>query len=290
MPVSERQLAEFADKHAWQVPFDTSPRHLAGPGDARHVTHGLAAAGWTRISDPFGTHMTLAGPDHRHLLEFTPETGSLARWWHISTRLSGRDEPYWNASFGALAPSEVIASMTDALTTPPPTAPPDPWHPVEAAGWLRDAHGAARSADGMCHIEQHRRSESRDTPDWSVYVREPSVNGYPGPLLWHARFRYNTPAHLVDAFLTALTDTAPLQRGKFDQTAHRSALQTASLLSPAQVVTAHTKRITTIAAQTRTTRHPHQPGTSRTPAPPTGAAPLNPAPGGPQRPHLRPAH
>ena len=28
MPVSERQLAEFADKHAWRIPFDTSPRHL----------------------------------------------------------------------------------------------------------------------------------------------------------------------------------------------------------------------------------------------------------------------
>ena len=45
MPLSERQLAAFADKQAVQIPYSTSPRHLAGPGDARHVTHGLAAAG-----------------------------------------------------------------------------------------------------------------------------------------------------------------------------------------------------------------------------------------------------
>ncbi|MFI9341846.1 hypothetical protein ACIG0D_11325 [Streptomyces sp. NPDC052773] len=50
--MSERQLAAFADKHAWRIPFDTTPRHLAGPGDARHVTHGPAAAGWTHASDP----------------------------------------------------------------------------------------------------------------------------------------------------------------------------------------------------------------------------------------------
>ncbi|MFI1185791.1 hypothetical protein [Streptomyces californicus] len=52
MPLNERQLAAFADKHAWKIPFDTSPRHLAGPGDARHVTHGLAAVGWNTVSDP----------------------------------------------------------------------------------------------------------------------------------------------------------------------------------------------------------------------------------------------
>lgn len=32
MPVSERQLAEFADKHAWQVPLDTSPATWPDPG------------------------------------------------------------------------------------------------------------------------------------------------------------------------------------------------------------------------------------------------------------------
>ncbi|WP_342671170.1 hypothetical protein [Streptomyces chattanoogensis] len=29
------------------IRFETRPRHLAGPADARHVTHGLAAAGWS---------------------------------------------------------------------------------------------------------------------------------------------------------------------------------------------------------------------------------------------------
>ncbi|MFF7337400.1 hypothetical protein ACFZAT_08660 [Streptomyces sp. NPDC008163] len=45
MPLTERLHAAFARTHATQLLHDTSPRHLAGPGDARHVTHGLAAAG-----------------------------------------------------------------------------------------------------------------------------------------------------------------------------------------------------------------------------------------------------
>ncbi|CAM5323736.1 hypothetical protein STENM36S_05492 [Streptomyces tendae] len=57
MPLSERQLDAFADKQAGQIPFDTSPRHLAGPGDARHVTHGLAAAGWATVSDPLSAEI-----------------------------------------------------------------------------------------------------------------------------------------------------------------------------------------------------------------------------------------
>ncbi|GAA2258345.1 hypothetical protein GCM10010415_20010 [Streptomyces atrovirens] len=79
MPVSERQLSEFADKHAWQIPFDTSPRHLAGPGDARHVTHGLAAAGWTRTSDPLSPRMVMTSPDHRYNLRFTRSPGICPR-------------------------------------------------------------------------------------------------------------------------------------------------------------------------------------------------------------------
>lgn len=31
MPLSERQLAAFADKHAWQIPFDTSPATWPAP-------------------------------------------------------------------------------------------------------------------------------------------------------------------------------------------------------------------------------------------------------------------
>jgi hypothetical protein len=261
VPVSERQLAEFADKHAWQIPYDTSPRHLAGPGDARHVTHGLAAAGWTRVSDPLSTHLVLTSPDHRHRLRFTPESGYLSTWWHLSSEPFG-DEPYWYAAFGELVPAEVLAAVTDALTAPSPAAQPDPWQTLAAAGWALDDNGLARSADGMGTIEHRPGSEFHDAPDWHIQIHEAGSDVYPGRRLWHAHFHQHAPAHLVDAFVTALTDTAPLQRGMHEPTAHYSAVQVPSPRTPRQVVDAHTTRIKAIRARARSARRPQtQPAT-----------------------------
>ncbi|MBT2409342.1 DUF317 domain-containing protein [Streptomyces sp. ISL-12] len=271
MPVSNRQLAEFADKHAGQVLFDTSPRHLAGPGDARHVTHGLAAAGWTRINEPLSTHLVLASPDHRHRLQFTPETGYLASWWQLST--AGFGNGYWRASFGAQVPAEVISSLTDALIDPPADAPPEPWQTVEAAGWVRAEDGTARSSDGMCVIQHRAPSEFRDAPEWSIDTYESGDAAYPGPLIWHARFHADTPVHLVNAFVAALTDTSPLQRGMLDRTGHYSAVQEPSRLSPEQVVAAHTKRVKAIKAQDRVARHRQRLTTAPAAAHRTGTAP-----------------
>ncbi|WP_406395022.1 DUF317 domain-containing protein [Streptomyces sp. NBC_00882] len=139
VPLSERQLAAFADKHAVQIPYDTSPRHLAGPGDARHVTHGLAAAGWNAISDPLSAEIILASPDLRHRLQFDPQSRTSA-WWRLRAEPVGT-EPGWYAEFGELVPAEVLAAFTDALTAPPPQQ-PDPWQQVTSAGWHHEPDGA----------------------------------------------------------------------------------------------------------------------------------------------------
>jgi hypothetical protein len=266
VPVSKGQLAEFADKHAWQIPFDTSPRHLAGPGDARHVTHGLAAAGWTRASSPLNTHLVLASPDRQHRLEFTPQTASLSRWWRVSTVAFGSSE-YWDASFGALVPAEVIAGMTDALLATPPEQ-PDPWQAVDAAGWARDEDTrTARSDDGLCVIEHRPFNAFHDEPDWFIETTEPGYGVDPGRSIWQARLHANTPAHLVNAFIAALTDTAPLQRGRLDDPGHHTAVQVRSPLSPEQVVAAHTDRIKAITAQTaRLARRRQRASTPEAPA------------------------
>lgn len=253
MPVSERQLSEFADKHAWQIPFDTSPRHLAGPGDARHVTHGLAAAGWTRTSDPLSPRMVMTSPDHRYSLRFTPESGYMSAWWHLTSEPFGA-EPYWYAAVGELVPAEVLAAVTDALVIPPPAAQPDPWQTLDAAGWARDDSGAARSTDGMCTIEHRPVSELHDTPEWHIETHETNFHELGGRRIWHAHFHQNVPAHLVNAFVTALTDTAPLQRGMHEPTAHYRAVQEPSPLSPQQVVDAHTDRLKAITARVRAAR------------------------------------
>ncbi|MBP5860582.1 DUF317 domain-containing protein [Streptomyces scabiei] len=251
MPLSERQLAAFADKHAGQIPFDTSPRHLAGPGDARHVTHGLAAAGWSAVSDPLSAEIVLRSPDRRHRLQFDPQSTTSA-WWRLWTEPTDT-EPGWYAEFGELVPAEVLTGFTDALIAPPPQQ-QDPWQPVNSAGWHRDSDGTAHSPDSMCHIELRPLSEFSHGPSWHVETREPGHGQFRGPRIWHAYFDERTPARLVGSFLTALVDRSPLQRGMYGRTGHYSAVQKPSPLRPQQVVDAHTARIESLRSRARSAR------------------------------------
>ncbi|MFD8590805.1 DUF317 domain-containing protein [Streptomyces sp. NPDC059637] len=270
MPVSERQLAAFADTHAWRIPFDTAPRHLAGPGDARHVTHGLAAAGWTRTSDPLSPKIVLRSPDHRHTLQFDPQSAAFA-WWQLRAETTDT-EPGWYAEFGELVPAEILGSVTDALVTPPPRKQPDPWRVLSSAGWLLDAPNAARSPDVMCHIEL-RLIDRHEAPSWHIETREHGHGAPEGPRIWHASFNSRTPPHLVTAFVTALADTAPLQRGMYDRTTHHSAVQKPSPLTPQQVVEAYTARLGGLRRQSRGARRLQRP-TARTA--PSKAGPARP--------------
>ncbi|WP_406357250.1 DUF317 domain-containing protein [Streptomyces sp. NBC_01635] len=269
MPVSERQLAAFADTHAWRIPFDTSPRHLAGPGDGRHVTHGLAAAGWKRTSEPLSPEIVLTSPDHRHSLQFDPQSATAARW---RLRADPTDtEPGWYAEFGELVPAEVLGAVTDALVTPSTAEPRTLLDAAAAAGWLIGARGAASSPDAACRVE--RRPERNAAVSWHVEAHEPEHSPR-GPRLWHAWFDARTPTRLVDAFVTALADPAPLQRGMFDRTAH-GAVQEPSPLSPQHVVDAHTERLRALRARTRAARRRPQPETAKAPAlPPSPPASL----------------
>lgn len=249
MPVSDRQLAEFADSHAWDILFDTSPRHLAGPGDGRHVTHGLAASGWTRTSDPLSPEMVLRSPDHRYDLQFDAQYPTSARWRLRAKRTDIR--PGWYAEFGALIPAEVLGAVTDALVAPAAAQRRDPLDAATAAGWLRDTQDTATSPDAACRIERGLPyDEDVEAMSWHMRACEP---GQTLGKLWHAAFDAHTPLHLVDAFVAALADPTPLQRSTFDRTAHGAVLET-SRLSGQHVVNAHTARVRALAAQTGTAR------------------------------------
>lgn len=283
VPLSERQLAGFAEKHAWQIPFDTSPRHLAGPGDARHVTHGLAAAGWSAVSDPLSAEIVLRSPDLRHSLQFDPQSTTSA-WWRLRAEPTDT-EPGWYAEFGELVPAEVLAGFTDALITPPPQQ-SDPWQPLTSAGWHRDSDGTAQSPDSMCHIELRPLSEFSGRSSWHVETCEPADGQFPGPRIWHAYFDEDAPAHLVGSFLTALADRSPLQRACTTAPA-----TTAPCRSPARC--AHSRWSTpTPPVSSRSVpghappcgsrRNPHRPRRRPTPpsrppaAEPTGSSPFPP--------------
>ncbi|MEU3299707.1 DUF317 domain-containing protein [Streptomyces sp. NPDC006678] len=257
MPVSERQLAEFANEHAYRIPFDTSPRHLAGAGDARHVTHGLAAAGWGRTSDPLSAEIVLTSPDRRHSLQFDPQSATSA-WWRLRAEPADTERG-WYAEFGELVPAEVLGHLTDALIAPPPAQQQEPFNVLEAAGWTIDAEKAAVSPDGMCRIRQRHDSSGRDAWLWHVETCEPGYGTPMGPRIWHAWIDGQAPAHLVSAFITALAHDAPLQRGMFDRTAHHSVVQQPSPFTPRQVVEAHTARLNAVRAQARAARRTPQP-------------------------------
>ncbi|MGW4197106.1 DUF317 domain-containing protein [Streptomyces sp. NPDC005004] len=248
MPVNKRQLAAFTDKHTSQIPFDTSPRHLAGPGDIRHVTHGLAAAGWNLVSDPLSAEVDLRSPDGRHQMQFDPR-GAAAAWWRLVSA-STDTAPSWYAEFGELVPAEVLAALTDALVVTPPEQ-PDPWQAVISAGWHRESESAARSPDALCHVELRRLNEFHDRPSWHIETRERGHGPFPGPRIWHAYFNEHVPAALVGSFLTALVDRGPLQRGMYERTGHHSAAQKPSSLRPQQVVDAHTDRLSSLRAHAR---------------------------------------
>ncbi|WP_405884351.1 DUF317 domain-containing protein [Streptomyces sp. NBC_01384] len=260
VPLSERQLAAFADKHATQIPYDTSPRHLAGPGDARHVTHGLAAAGWNAVSDPLSAEIILASPDLRHRLQFDPQSRTSA-WWRLRAEPVGT-ELGWYAEFGEHVPAEVLAGLTDALVAQAPAEPTSPLAVLDAAGWLIDGRGIAYSDHPSCKVERLPENGAGTVPwreqvrvAWHIEVRDlPTDIGSRGAHLWHAAFHSHTPEHLVTAFVTALADPAPLQRGMFDRTATYGVTQKPSPLTPEQTVHAHATRVKALRARARPTR------------------------------------
>ncbi|MFD3910078.1 DUF317 domain-containing protein [Streptomyces sp. NPDC058603] len=181
-----RRQARLAD------PVRHRPRHLAGPGDARHVTHGLATAGWTRTSDLLSPEIVLTSPDHRLTLQLDSQSATSA-WWRLEAEPTGA-EPGWYAEFGERVPAEILGHLTDTLLiAPPSTQRPDPFQVLESAGWPLDSATAAHSADVMCHGEQ-RRDQDDARAYWHIETHEPGYgrpmgpgSGIPGSTATHPR-------------------------------------------------------------------------------------------------------
>ncbi|MFD5751492.1 DUF317 domain-containing protein [Streptomyces sp. NPDC127033] len=263
MPVNERQIAEFAADQRWSTPFDTSPRHLAGRGDPRHFTHGLAAAGWTRASsDPLSPEFVLRSPDRRTSLHFDPYN---SHWWDLRAEPTG-NRPGWGASFSKLVPAEILSSLTDALHTPPPAKDPDPWQTLTAADWHLDDQGVSRSPDRRCRVNPYPLHRQK-AATWQIVAHDHGYDGPDGLDIWSARFDSRTPAHLVNIFVTALVDTTPLQRPKGETADYSATTQERSSLTPQQIVDAHTARLHALSAQARAAQR-RKPNTTVAPAPP----------------------
>lgn len=251
--------------------FDTSPRHLAGRGDPRHITQALRAAGWSNHSDPDYPHVILSSPDQRYALALEPEPESYSKWWRISCT---SDDENWYAQFGSSTPVEVLAGFTDALLSPAPESAPDVWPILTAAGWThaRDerGHEAAEHPDGIMQLRRWNTVSSWDR-GWTAAALLP--DGLGGvETVWEA-YLGNTP-HLVAAFATALVDPTPVPRAEFDVPHSSLVTQKQSGRQASELVEEHTARLArarATAVRGRRTALTTQPVISSTPTAPAAA-------------------
>ncbi|MGW4441926.1 DUF317 domain-containing protein [Streptomyces sp. NPDC004682] len=252
-------LAMFVDRQAAKW-LDTSPRHLAGPGDAAYVTHGLAAAGWNLTSDPLGAEITLRSPDRRYILKFDPTDTST--WWRLRG-LSTCNERFWYAEFDEFVPAEILGCVTDALVSPPPAEAISPLRVLMGTEWRIDSRGLAVSDRSGCRVERYLElGGDRTLPwhepgpvAWVVKARGRRDATDTGRHLWQARFSRDTPERLVAAFVAGLSDPAPLRRGRTDRTAH-GVVKRVTPLTEKQITNAHIARIKSLRPPARPARWP----------------------------------
>ncbi|MFD6624760.1 DUF317 domain-containing protein [Streptomyces diastaticus] len=257
MPLTERQLAAFADAHLGESVCDVSPRYLAGPGDARHVTHALATAGWTPRSDPLAPTVALDLRERSLDLAHDPQSPTAA--WLLRSQPHA-NAPGWFSEFGALVPTEIISSVIDALIKPPPSRWHDPFAVLIRAGWQSQPAAAGpaagsrtvQSPDGLCRVHQSDLDRWAPGSFWQIETTAAEDDS----VIWRAWASGSTPTHLVSAFAAALCDPAPLHRLKFARLGHRSVEQQPSALTAEQFVEAHTARIASLRAIVRAQQRP----------------------------------
>ncbi|MFI8103417.1 DUF317 domain-containing protein [Streptomyces sp. NPDC086023] len=267
MALSPAQRASYIADRNSKIPFFSAPRHLAGPGDPRHVTHPLLAAGWSVTSAPGDPRTVLTGPDQaRHRLILDPLSTS---YWQIEAA-----DWTWNAAFGRMVPAEIVAGFTDRLLDGPRRSDVGPWARMEKAGWAverrPDGTGEARSSGSrqLCAELIDFYDEAPERMTWRIEA----TSEYDGPPAWRIWISGAVPERLLDGLAQQLVTTTPVVRGMYDPESN-GARQEPSGLSPEQVVDAHFARVDAIGR--RALAHRRTRPTASLPAPAAPAAPTS---------------
>lgn len=242
--ITSRQLDAFADDYETKLGSPVSPRYLAGPGDPRHITHALRAAGWSVPCDPLHPVIRMQSPDLRHELTFQPSAKSWHNGWTVRSAF-GPD--YWYATFSGTAPVEIVAGLTDTLLRPEAEHTPGDIPEILAEhGWEhttdeREGHRIV-SPDRTTVVEQ-RVSPSMGRCGWDIEVARSHGPYGPEGRLWRAHLNIRTPAHVLAAVATALADPTPVPRPRFDidEGPHLSVGREIDIGGP--IVTAHQERL-----------------------------------------------
>ncbi|MFD3997400.1 DUF317 domain-containing protein [Streptomyces sp. NPDC058583] len=243
--ITWRQLDAFTHEYASKLGSPVSPRYLAGPGDPRHITHALCAAGWSVPCDPLHPVIRMRSPDQQHELVFKPSAQYPRGWWTVH---SGLGPDPWYATFSGDTPVEIVAGLTDALfrSEPEEDAREDFAVILAEHGWTHttDELGGHRilSPDRTTVAEQ-RISPSMGRCGWEIAVARNHGPYGPEGSLWHASLDIRTPAHVLGAVATALSDPAPVPRPRFaiDESPHLTVGREIEIGE--QIATAHQKRL-----------------------------------------------
>ncbi|MER5813830.1 DUF317 domain-containing protein [Streptomyces californicus] len=174
----------------------------------------------------------------------------------------------WHAALGGNTPVEIIAGFTDALVRPPPKAGQEIWPMLQKAGWTVEreerSNERARHPDGMTTVERSAGLDS-DWHSWDVVVAPPTGLGQ--HRLWSAYFDDRTPRHLPTDFVNALTDTAPVSRGRYDVPHSHLVTQVERGAQGDQLAAAHDARLKAARTAARQARRASAPTTRPASAP-----------------------
>ncbi|GAA3196552.1 MULTISPECIES: DUF317 domain-containing protein [Streptomyces] len=220
-----------------RYPCDVWPRHLAGPGDARHLTHPLAASGWTRTSDPLAPGLVLLSPDQQTSVSINPQSPDRSYWCFIGR--DGTPEEWW-AEFGQGTPVEILAGLADALIAPTPEPAPTVPDVLRRHGWTwagDDDCLISASPDGLATVTRDGKADVRAVEPWHIKVRAATNR-----TLWHGWLDSTTPAHLVAALAESLASPTPVVRSTANMLAP-GAQQARSSMTSAQLADAHLQRV-----------------------------------------------
>ncbi|MCY0928204.1 DUF317 domain-containing protein [Streptomyces sp. H27-H1] len=269
-------LRAFAEDMKGQFHCEVTPRHLAGAGDPRHITHALRAAGWRHEGDRGLPQVSLTSPDRS--LSLLLDLSSPYHAWSVgSTQIFAPG--YWQAGFASSTPVEIIAGLTDSLIRPAPAhAPPDVWESLASAGWdiSDEPLGREASPPGSQGLKIKQLGGGDRDDDYFWWQVQAVAESYGGNFetVWSASLDQTTPPHVLAGLIEQLGSPAGVRRGSHEPGVHYRATHGDMVAVGPQIVADHTVRMDAARAGARAltraaklpTSRPHQP------APTTNAA------------------
>jgi hypothetical protein len=204
-----------------------SPRYLAGfLGIGDSALQPMLDAEWPHHNDEIG-NFYISSPDQHLRAGFLPEADYPL--WYIAAASDPFGAPLWTAWASSAVPEEIIGAVLRTLADEHHTGSEDylagsrqtviAYKPLADAGWTPYPGQRAPtiiSPDGMASLtyDPHADDRPRGTPQGPEIHDAWQISAGQGSGHWFMTFTRATPAHIVAAATTALSDPTPVLREK----------------------------------------------------------------------------